>query len=510
MSTLPLELIHAVVGNIVSTPELKTLRKVSKTFKTLATPCVFRVLHIRIHSDSIQRLENIHESDDLRHFVEEVVFQYTDNESDDEDIESEEDSETRSVKVTAVEDLEGNDKWKGYEGEELWAYEAEQEEDGCESSADGSEDGNTDVESTEEDEEDEFVEEINFAPILGWPTPQSKPVFSFLSLTLVLNMIALHISLDRENLRQRWPALFRLNKFTSLRTVRFSFHPIYTEMRWRGESYKPSTNFCIQKSVLASLASEPHPSTVKHLSLANVIGADDGTYETSSFRAIASSLQSLSISTISQDYGSGCDPEFREWNKHFWFSTIPKQFLVPAQSSLTSLSLGSDEYIGPIDEFDINDHCFPHLRSLKLQRFVFGWYDVPAFIIKHKSTLRSLELHGNGMYFDCDFSSDANQPYWSDVWKQFQVELTNLEELVVRSSDYANSDYDSQPYVRLDGMWSFDTLDLEREQEEDAEALGKLQASVELRRPQRPRAFTFLDRWLTRGKGTWRQINSKS
>jgi hypothetical protein len=59
-------------------------------------------------------------------------------------------------------------------------------------------------------------------------------------------------------------------------------------------------------------------------------------------------------------------------------------------------------------------------------------------------------------------------------------------------------------------MWSFETLDLEREQEEDAEALEKLQASVELRRPQRPRAFTFLDRWLTRGKGTWRQINSKS
>jgi hypothetical protein len=482
MSTFPLELIRAVVDNIVSTPELKTLRKVSKTFKMLATPCVFQVLHIRIHSDSIQRLENIHESDDLRHFVEEVVFQYTGNESDDEDIESEEDSETQSVKVTEVEDLEGNDKWKGYEDEELWAYEAEQEEDGmmgCESTTDGSEGG------TEQDEEDEFVEEISFAQMLGWPTPE-----------------------DRENLRQHWPALFRLNKFTSLRTVRFSFHPIYTEMRWRGESYKPSTNFCIQKSVLASLASEPHPSAVKHLSLANVIGADDGTYETSSFQAIVSSLQSLSISTISQDYGSGCDPELREWNKHFWFSTIPERFLVPAQSSLTSLSLGSDEYIGPIDEFDINDHCFPHLRSLKLRRFVFGWYDVPAFVIKHKSTLRSLELHGNGMYLD--WNSDANQPYWSDVWKQFQVELTNLEELVVRRSGYAYSNCDSQPYVQLDGMWSFDTLDLEREQEEDAEALGKLQASVELRRPQRPRAFTFIDRWLRRGKGTWRQMNSKS
>ena len=363
MSIFPLELIHAVVANIVSTPELKTLRKVNKTFKALATPRVFRVLHVRIRLDSIQRLENIHESDDLRHFVEEVVFQYTDNESDDEDVESEEDSETRPVKVMAVEDLEGDDKWKGYEDKELWVYEAEQEEDEMmdrELTTDGSEVGNSDGKSTEEDEGDEFVEEVSFAQLLGWPTPQGKLVFSFLSLTVVLILIALHIPLDRENLRRPWPALFCLNKFTSLHTVRLSFHPIYTEMRRRGESYKPSTNFCIQKSILASLASEPHPSTIEHLSLTNVIGADDGTYETSSFQAIVSSLQSLSISTISQDYGSGCDTELRKWNKQFWFSTIPTRFLVLAQSSLTSLSLGSDEYIGPIDEFDINDHHFPH------------------------------------------------------------------------------------------------------------------------------------------------------
>ena len=97
------------------------------------------------------------------------------------------------------------------------------------------------------------------------------------------------------------------------------------------------------------------------------------------------------------------------------------------------------------------------------------------------------------MYLDWE-PSDANQPYWSDVWKQFQVELTNLAELVVQRSDYTYSGCDSQPYVQLDGMWSFLTLDLEREQEEDAEALGKPQASVELRRPQRPGAFAFLDR----------------
>ena len=38
MNTFPLEFIHAVVANIVSTPELKTLRKVNKTLAT--SPCI--------------------------------------------------------------------------------------------------------------------------------------------------------------------------------------------------------------------------------------------------------------------------------------------------------------------------------------------------------------------------------------------------------------------------------------------------------------------------------------
>ena len=128
---------------------------------------------------------------------------------------------------------------------------------------------------------------------------------------------------------------------------------------------------------------------------------------------------------------------------------------------------------------------------------MFDWFDVPGFIIKHKSTLHRLELHDNGMFHDDD--SDANPPYWSDVWKQFQVELTHLEEIVVQRSD--NPGWDSQLYINLDGLH---TLELDREVEEDAEALKKLQASVELRRPQRRRALTFLDRWLIRGKETRR------
>jgi len=77
-SSLPLELIDKVIDYVPSTSiaDLRTLRTVSKTFETLATPRVFRVLHVTPRTESIQRLKNVHESDELRHFVEKVVFQH--------------------------------------------------------------------------------------------------------------------------------------------------------------------------------------------------------------------------------------------------------------------------------------------------------------------------------------------------------------------------------------------------------------------------------------------------
>ena len=75
MVTLPQELIHAVTDYVSSTTDLRTLREVSRTFKALAEPRAFRVIHLTIHTTSVQGLNNIHESDA---FVEDVVFHYDD------------------------------------------------------------------------------------------------------------------------------------------------------------------------------------------------------------------------------------------------------------------------------------------------------------------------------------------------------------------------------------------------------------------------------------------------
>jgi hypothetical protein len=87
------------------------------------------------------------------------------------------------------------------------------------------------------------------------------------------------------------------------------------------------------------------------------------------------------------------------------------------------LSLGGDEYIGDIGTFDINACYFPQLTSLKLRRIVFNMFHaVDDFVIKHGATL---ELEDNGINTTDDY-------YWSNIWEQFQTELTVLEKLVHR------------------------------------------------------------------------------
>jgi hypothetical protein len=160
----------------------------------------------------------------------------------------------------------------------------------------------------------------------------------------------------------------------SLQTVRFSFHPkVPDDSPDAGDIlYGPWAHFCFQMSALESFASEPRAATIKHLILANVATIDHSTYAASAFRAVVSSLQSLSISTISS-IKSPCLGSILHAYEAFWSSAIPTRFLVPACSSLTSLSLGGDQYIGTPDGFKIKNHYFPQLTSLTLHHFIFGW-----------------------------------------------------------------------------------------------------------------------------------------
>jgi hypothetical protein len=288
------------------------------------------------------------------------------------------------------------------------------------------------------------------------------------------------MDLDMIHMRVLWPALFRLHKFICLKTLRFSFHSSYHECRQLGGA-QPSLHFLVQKAALASIASDPYPTMVRNLSLINVIGIEDNVYESPTFQTVISSLQSLSISTIAPEYETGCDFELRHWYNDFWQSTIPTRFLNPPQSSLTSLSLGSDVLIGPIDDFNINDHFFPRLASLKLERFLFHWCPVTEFILKHNPTLQKLELRNCEMYVPHPGGRAPIPAHWSDVYKKLQIEMTKLEELVVVTSAW-QGELSGQIYSEIGDESEFCRVELATEEEEDAVALTELYAAVNLRR----------------------------
>jgi hypothetical protein len=96
-----------------------------------------------------------------------------------------------------------------------------------------------------------------------------------------------------------WPALFRLQNFPHLKTLRFSFHSRYNlkECRRLGGA-QPSPDFLVQKAVLSSIASDPYPSTVKNLFLTNVIGIEDNVYESPAPKTAAPAPQSPPVPTV--------------------------------------------------------------------------------------------------------------------------------------------------------------------------------------------------------------------
>ena len=76
----PQELIHTITDYISSTTDLCTLCEVNKTFKVIVEPQAFHTIHFTIYATSMQRLNNIHESDALQHFMKEIILHYVDME----------------------------------------------------------------------------------------------------------------------------------------------------------------------------------------------------------------------------------------------------------------------------------------------------------------------------------------------------------------------------------------------------------------------------------------------
>lgn len=132
---------------------------------------------------------------------------------------------------------------------------------------------------------------------------------------------------------------------------------------------------------------------------------------------------------------------------HEFFTDLPEAWLAPASTGLTSLSLGANELWGYLLKVDFRDVRFPHLKSLRMQSFVFSHDWQLEWILSHKS-LQKLRLHEcrmltearwNGKKDDdnypTEYSPDGDlvspQVYqhaksWHHYYEEFSDRLENL------------------------------------------------------------------------------------
>ena len=207
-------------------------------------------------------------------------------------------------------------------------------------------------------------------------------------------------------------------------------------------------------------------SSVTNLILENVLAFRDDDDSTSElFRGYMGTISNLSISAVISTIVPSSD--YRNSFREFWAFTIPNQFLSPAQSTLTSLTLHSDELVG-VGNYHIE--C-PHLEFMSLSRlvFVFQAADEVDFISRQRCLTR-IELRSCIVLHQ--FTSAV---LWSHIWKRIGENLKSLE--------YLEVDFAQNPYIHVPGHPNGGETD--GVLQEDETSLQTLQAALHSRRASR-------------------------
>lgn len=109
----------------------------------------------------------------------------------------------------------------------------------------------------------------------------------------------------------------------------------------------------------------------------------------------------------------------------------PLDFFPPAGSPLTTLDFGSPRGMFHIPVMDFEEFRYPQLIHLSLDHVSSKSSSSPdslfAFILRHKATLRKLELHS--CFLQVEDINGADEEFWSHIWDKFSKELTQLSDL---------------------------------------------------------------------------------
>lgn len=249
----------------------------------------------------------------------------------------------------------------------------------------------------------------------------------------------------------------------------------------------------IHISLLRTLLDLASPS-IQSLTLTNWIPIHHRDYHNITFAPnhrllpLWSSLKELEIAIRSYDFKDRSYHNRFPEPGHFWQHSLQAGILFPTQATLTSLVLASDLHVS-LFAFDLKSLFFPRLETLSFRGISFSLFrgGVPfttmeRFIVRHRGTLKHLELH------KCTIvRTSSSFRSWREVWLHFAAELDMLRELVV--NEHGSPLYYERKFrylrYRVLGESCFladEAVSVHWDWEAEAEALQTLKVIVESRR----------------------------
>jgi hypothetical protein len=244
--------------------------------------------------------------------------------------------------------------------------------------------------------------------------------------------VALEVSELEEALTEAFCAITAL---PNLEHVELNFWPSFISQSGKEVRESPFWFTTRQLTILHAIYHTMKTSRMTSLSLNNVVLMPASCYDFVP-SLTNSPLSHLSLSIVS-------NAEISAWSGLKDINGSLGALLPPTNPKLESLVLHSPQGAYHSLTTQLSSCYYPSLSRLVLGNIIFDQTPsadgVEAFILRHKDSLRRLELQSCASYVE---GSPADARRWSSIWKRWMDELTGLEEIIV--------DGDSQGYVILD------------------------------------------------------------
>jgi hypothetical protein len=224
--------------------------------------------------------------------------------------------------------------------------------------------------------------------------------------------------------------------FKNLESVVLNFWPSFRSQSGSEIQEHPFWFTNRQIAVLHAVHHTMKSSCIRSLTVNNVILMSSACYDFV-LSVTNSPLQHFSMSIVANS-------ELGAWSGSKALNGSISSLLPPSNTNLKTLVLRSPQGLYHSLNTQLRSSNYPALETLVLENIVFdptpSVDGIEEFIVRHKASLRRLELHSCSSYVP---STSTPIRTWSTIWKRLEEELVSLTEIVVDNAH--------QGYALLDG-----------------------------------------------------------